>query len=141
MIEQYDGAFQAEAQVGVIYQLLHTLLFQQAVDERKIARQVVVEDHATNGGLDELAFHLHRNGVRHVLIVVRGGEVDDFTGVAQADRREQFNFAGFQSQDHFVRGAEHAAFTLGAGASLSQVINAEDHVLRRNGERQAVRRG
>jgi len=61
----------------------------------------------------KLALHLHGDGVRHVLVVVRGGEVDDFTGVAQANGREQFHFAGFQREDDFIGGAENAAFALG----------------------------
>ena len=38
------------------------------------------------------------------------------------------------------RRAERAAFALGAGLGLGQVVDAEDHVLRRHGERQAVGR-
>ena len=118
LIEQHNGAFQAEAQVGVVHELLNALLLEQAVDEREIARQVVVEDHAADGGLNELALQLHGNGVRHVLVVIRGGEVDDFTGVAQTNRSEQFDFAGFEREHDFFGRAEDAAFALGAGRDL-----------------------
>ena len=138
MIEQHDGAFQTEAQVGVVHELLNALFLEQAVDVREIARQVVVENDAADGGLNELALQLDRNGVRHVLVVVSGGEVDDFTGVAQTNRSEQFDFAGFESEHDFFGRAEYAAFALGAGAGLGQVIDAENHVLRRNGKRQTV---
>ena len=78
--------------------------------------------------------------MRHVLVVVRCGEVDDFTGVAQTNRSEQFDFAGFESEHDFFGRAEYAAFAFGSGARLGQVVDAENHVLRRNRERQTVRR-
>src|SRR5437879_9500742 len=80
-----------------------------------------IEDDAADGGLDELALHLHRLGVRHILVVVGGGEVDDFTGVPQANRRKQLDFASFQRKDDVLGGTENAAFTLGAGLALGQV--------------------
>ena len=86
LVEHQHGALQAEAQVAVIDELLHALLLDQAVDEGHLLRQVIVEDHAADGGVDELALHHDRLGVRHVLIVVGGGQVDQFAGVAQADR-------------------------------------------------------
>jgi len=54
------------------------------------------EDDSTDGGLDELAFHFHRLGVRDVLVVVGSAEVDYFSGVAQTNGSEQFDFAGFR---------------------------------------------
>ena len=140
VVEQDDGVFQPEAKVGVIDQLLHALFLEQAVHVRKFFRQVRVENHAADGGLNELPFHLHGNGVRHVLIVIGGGQVDHFARVAQADGGEQFHFAGFERQHNFFGGAEHAAFTLGAGLGLGEVVDAQHHVLRRDGERQAVGR-
>ena len=82
---------------------------------------------------------LHGLGVRDVLIVVRGGEVDDFAGVTQANGSEQFDFTGFECEDNIFGGTEDAAFALGAGLGLGQVIDTENHVLRRNGERQTMR--
>src|ERR1700688_2107686 len=140
VIEQDDGVFQPETKVGVVHELLTALFLEQAVYVREFFRQVRIENHSADGGLNKLTLHLDRNGVRHVLIVVSGGQVDHFTGVAQADRGEQFDFASFQREDDFIGGAEDAAFTLGTGLSLGEVIDAEHHVLRRNGERQTVRR-
>ena len=105
-----------------------------------LLRQVRIENHAADGGLDELPLHLHRircacTSWSSYAVV----EVDHFAGVAQANRREQFDFAGFQREDHFLGRAENAAFALGAGLGLGQVIDAEHHVLRRNGQRQTVR--
>ena len=101
---------------------------------------MIVEDHAANRGVDELALHHHGRGVRHVLIVVGGGEIDHFTVVAETNRREQFDFLRFEREDDFFGQSEGAAFALGAGLGLGQIVDAEDHVLRRNGERQTVGR-
>src|SRR3984893_4430778 len=102
--------------------------------------QVRVENDAADGGLDELTLHLDWHSVWHVLIVVGGGQIDYFTGVAQADRGEQFHFAGFQREDDFISSTEDAAFTLGSGLGLGEVVDSQHHVLRRHGERQTVRR-
>jgi len=67
-------------------------------------------------GVDELALHHDGLGVRHVLIVIGGGEVDDFAVVAETDRREQLDFLGLERQDDFFSQAEGAALALGAGA-------------------------
>ncbi len=39
VVEQDDGVFQPETQVGVVHQLLHALLLEQAVDVRKFSGQ------------------------------------------------------------------------------------------------------
>src|SRR5260370_10037152 len=140
LIEQDDGVFKAETQISVIDELLNAFLLEKTVDVRKFRRQVGIENDAPNGGLNELALHLYRDRVRHIRVVVRGGEVDDFTAVAQTDGREQCDFAGFQREDNFIGGAENAAFALGSGLVLGQIVDAEDHVLRRHGKRQAVGR-
>src|SRR5713226_6646354 len=140
LIEQDDGVLEAEAQVSVIDKLLNALFLEQAVHIREFFRQVGIENDASHGGLNELALHLYRDRVRHVLVVVRSGEIDEFAGVAQADGREQLDFAGFQREDDFIGGAENAAFALGSRLVLGQIVDAEDHVLRRHGERQTVSR-
>ena len=103
-------------------------------------RQVIVENHAADGGVQELLVELDRLGVRDVLIVIRVGEVDHFAGVAHADGREQFDFTGIERHDDFFARAERAAFALGLRLGLGHVIDAEHHVLRRNRERLAVAR-
>jgi hypothetical protein len=62
---------------------------------------VIVEDHAADGGVMNWRFMRTSARCADVLIVVRGGEVDHFAGVAQADGREQFDFAGFEREDDF----------------------------------------
>ncbi len=98
-----------------------------------------IENDAADRGLDELPFHVHGLGVRHVLIVICGGEVDHLTGEAQTDGSQQFDFAGLERQDDVFSGAEDAAFALGARLRLRQIVDAQNHVLRRDRQRQTVR--
>ena len=100
-VEHHHGLFEAEAQIAILHQRLDALLLEQAVDERHVRGQVIVEDHAADGGVQELLVQVHRLGVRHVLIVVGVGEVDHLAGVAHADGREQFDFARFERHDDF----------------------------------------
>src|SRR5215472_15577887 len=139
MIQQDDGVRETKAQVSVIDKLLDALFLEQPVDKGEFFGQVRIENYAPDGGLDELALHLHRLSVRYVLVVISGGEVDDFTCVAQANRGEQLHFARFQREDHILSGAEDTPLALGAGLVLGQVVDAENHVLRRDGQRQTVR--
>ena len=132
------GALEAEAEIAVIDQLLHALFLEQAVDEGHFLRQRIVENDAADGGVEELTLQLHRLGVRDVLVVVGGGQVDHLARIAQADGGEQFDFTGFKRQDNFFDRAERAALALGSRLGLGEVVDAEHHVLRRNGERQAV---
>ena len=86
--------------------------------------------------LDEL----DRLGVDDVLRVEGVHQVDDLAGVAQLDRRQRFHLAHFERDQHVVGRGEGAAFALGAGTRLGQVVAAEHHVLRRDRDRAAVRR-
>ena len=139
VIEQFDGGFEPIAQVGVINELLHALLLEQAVDIGHLLRQVRIENHTADSGLNELTLHANGINVSHVLRVVGSGEVDEFTGVAQANWSQQFDFAGFKSEDDIFGSTEDATFTLGTGLGLGEVVKTQHHVLRRNGERQTVR--
>ena len=78
LVEHLHGALQTETQVAVIAELLDALFLDQAVDEGHFLGQVIVEDHAAHGGVDELALHHDGSGVRHILIVIGGGEVHHF---------------------------------------------------------------
>jgi hypothetical protein len=80
--------------------------------------KVVVQDGAAHRRVDELRAPVNRLGVNDVLIVVRGGQVDHFAGVAQTDRGERFHCARFERQQHFFDVGESAAFALGAGLAL-----------------------
>ena len=101
---------------------------------------MVVEDHAADGGFHVLLDELDRLGVQDVLVVEGVHQVDDAAGVAQLDGRQRFHFAHFERDQHVVGGGEGAAFALGAGTRLGQVVAAQHHVLRGNGDGAAVRR-
>ena len=80
--------------------------------------KVIVQDRAAHRRVDEGALDLYRLGVNDVLIVVRGGQVDQFARVAQADRAQRFDFARIQRHQHFFDVGESAAFTLRARLAL-----------------------
>ena len=85
-VEGLDGDFEAEVQVAVVDELADSLLLEQAVDVGHAFGERIVEDGAADGRVDVLLVELDRLGVGDVLIVVRGGHVEDRTGVAQTDR-------------------------------------------------------
>ena len=120
-VEQPHRGLQTEAQVAVVHQVADALLLEQAVDVRHVGRaalDVVVHDGAAHRGRDVLPLEHGRLGVGHVLIVVRGGEVDDLARVAQTNRGKRFHFARFLGQQHFIDVGEGAAFALGARLAL-----------------------
>ena len=77
LVEQPDGEVVAEVDEPEVHQLLQALLLEEAVDERDLLRHVHVEDHAADGGLDDLSVELLDLGVRDVLIVEVLGEIED----------------------------------------------------------------
>src|SRR5581483_1965697 len=101
-VEHLDRYFQPEAQVGVVHQSANALLLEQAVDVRHTLGQLVVQDRATDRRVDECTLDLHRVRVDNVLIVVRSGQIDQVTAVAQANRRQGFDFTGIESHQHFL---------------------------------------
>src|SRR6266403_835013 len=131
LVQHLDGHFQTKTQVAVVHQLSDALLLQQAVDVRHSLRKVIVQDGAAHGRIQEAALVVHFVGMRDVLIIVGGGQVDHFPGVAQTNRRERFHFASFHREQHFVDVRERAAFALGAGLGFGQVVKTKNHVLGR----------
>ena len=101
---------------------------------------MIVEDHAADGGFHVLLHELDGFGMQHILVIERVHQIDDLAGVAQLDGREGFDFAHFERDQHVFDGGESAAFALGAGARLGQVVAAQDHVLRGDRDGSAVRR-
>src|SRR5208282_37219 len=93
LVESHHGLLESEAEVAVLHERLHALLLEQAVDEGHFRRQVIVEDHAANGGVQKLFAQVNRLGMRDVLIVVSVGEIDHLAGVAHANRRQQLDLA------------------------------------------------
>ena len=139
LIEHRHGDRQAELQIAILHQLREALLLQQAVDERHLVGQHVVQDDAADRGVHVLLVELDRLGVHHVLVVERLHQIDHFAGVAQLDRRQRFHFAHFERDQHVVDGRERAAFALGAGTRFGEVIQTQHHVLRRHRDGRAVR--
>ena len=141
-VEHPHRGLQTEAQVAVVHQLADAFLFEQAVDVRHLGRaalQVIVHDGAAHCGRDELTLEVGRLSVDHVLIVVRRGEVDDLAAITQTNGAECFHLARFLRDQHFLDVGEGAAFALGARLRFRQVVNAQHHVLGRNGDRLARR--
>ena len=77
-VEHLDRDLEAETQVAVIHQRADTLFLEQAVDVGHALGQMVVQNRAADGRVDEGALDLNRLGVNDVLIVVGGGQVDQF---------------------------------------------------------------
>ena len=138
MVKRRNGTLEAKAQIAVVDQLLNSLFLQQAVDEGHLLRQVIVENHASHSGGNELAFEIDRCGVRDVLIIVGGSEIDHLAGVAQTDGRKQFDFARLQSEHNLFHRTEGATLAFGSRLCLGQIIDAEDHILGRHGQGQAI---
>ena len=131
---------QPEFQIAVLHQLAQALLLQKAVDERHVRRQAVVEDDAADGGFHVLLDELDGLGVQDVLVVEGVHQVDYAAGVSQLDGGERLHLAHFEGDEHVVGGSEGAALALGARTRLGQVVAAQHHVLRGDGDGAAVRR-
>ena len=87
LVQHLHRGLQAETQVAVIDQHPKTFLPQQAVDEGHAAGQMIVEDYAPDRSVDELALHRDGLGVKHILVIIGGGQVNHAAGEAQADGR------------------------------------------------------
>ena len=97
LVEHLYCHFETEAEIAIAHQLSDTLLLQQAVDERHTGRKVIVKNGAAHGRVQERALVLYRFGMSNFLIVVGRGQVDYFPRIAQANRSQCFNFAGFEA--------------------------------------------
>src|SRR6185436_6842474 len=124
---------------AVVDEILQTFLLEEAVDIRDLFRNVGVEDHAADGGLDDLLVELLHFAVDDVLVVEVLGEIHEAAAYAHFDGREQLHLGGLQRDHHVVEAAEDLALALRARLGLGQVVAAEHEVLRRHGERLAVR--
>src|SRR6185436_1083961 len=68
-VEHLDGLGVAVVDEAVVDEILQTLLLEESVDIRDLFRNVGVEDHAADGGLDDLAVELLHFAVDDVLVV------------------------------------------------------------------------
>src|SRR5579862_394801 len=135
LVEHLDRGFESKAQIAIIHQCADALLLEQAVDVRHALGKVIVEDGAADRRIDERALHLNRLSVNDVLIVVRGGQVDQFARVAQTDRAKRFHFARIERHQDFFNIGEGAAFTFRARLRFREVVETENHVLGGHGDR------
>ena len=138
LVEHRHRGFQSEMQVAVLDHLAGTFLFQQAVDVGQHLGQVVVQNHAADGGLDELVVQCDGLGVQEVLVVVGGGQVDDLAGVTQADRRLEVHLVAFQGQEDVFEVGKGFALALRSRSGPGQVVQAQHHILRGHGQGLAV---
>ena len=121
-VEHLDRGFKSEAQIAVVDQSAHALFLQQTVDVGHGLGQMVVQNGAAHGGVQESAIHLNRLGVDDVLIIIGCGQVNQFAAVTQANGGEGFNRTRLQRHEHFVDVGEGAAFPFRPGLALSQVV-------------------
>ena len=103
--------------------------------------QVVVQDDAAHGGVDDLVLDVLDLGVDHVLVVVDRGEVDQLARVHEADGGEGLHLAVLEGDEHVLHAGEGAALALGALLLLGEVVAAEHDVLRGHRDGLAVGRG
>ncbi len=143
-VQGAHGGAEAVVEVDVIDQVLDALLLHQAVDEGDALGQQLVEDHAAGGGGQQvvvLALDLADRAVDDVLRVEHVGIlVLDRAQVADADHGVQVDLALLVGLQHVLEGGEDAVLALEVALAEGQVVEAEDHVLGRDGERLAVGR-
>ncbi len=120
----------AEAEVAVVDERLKPLLLERAVDVGQPLRNLVVEDDAADGRVDDAAHVLLHGGAHHVLRVVLLRQVDEVADDAELDGRLRRDLLGVEREQHLVDGGEDAPLALRARLVLRQVVAAEDDVLR-----------
>ncbi len=135
VVEHQDGHFLAEVQVHVADEVGQPLLLQVAVDEGDDVAQRAVEEHAANGRVDQGPLDVLHLGMDDVLVVVLGRQVDVLPGVAHADRRVRGDLSLLVGQHHLVEVREDAPLSLRVRAGLGQIVDSQNQVLRRDGQR------
>ena len=111
-------------------------------DRHLVAESVVaLGDERADLLLLELLVH-EAERLRHDVVEQRTADrrLDDGAVVAQPDPRLQVHVLVVVGDAGLFRVGEEPALALGAGALLGQVVDAEDHVLRRDGHGRAVGR-
>jgi hypothetical protein len=100
VVEHRHRGLETEAQIAVLHQLREALLLEQAVDERHVVRQHVVQNDAADRRVHVLLVVLNRLGVHDVLLVEGVLQVDHAAGVAQLDGGQRFHFAHLERDQH-----------------------------------------
>ena len=138
-VQHLHRLLEAEAELGVLHELLQALLAQEAVDEGRALRQVVVEDDPAHRGVDDLVLDVLDLGVDHVLVVVDGGEVEELTRVHEPHGGEGLDLLVLEGDEHVLAAGEGPALALRALLLLGEVVAAEHDVLRGDGDGLPVR--
>ena len=91
-----------------------------------------MQNHAANRGAEHVVLGFDGFGVSDGLIIIGSGHVDERAVVTKPDRRLCFDFACIPCHEHFIDRAERASFSASTGLWAREVVNAENHILRRN---------
>ncbi len=116
LVKEFDRLGQTGFAEAVGDHLTQALLAEHLIHVSHLNRHDLIEQDASGRGLNVLTIDTHLDlGVHRGSAVVEG-------------------------DDHFFHRAVDLAFTLGTVAGLGEVVDAEDHVLRRYGDRLTVLR-
>ena len=139
-IQQLNGCLKSKSQVAIVAKRSEPLLAEQTVNERHTRGQVIIEDDPAHGGVDELVLYCDRFRMQNVLVVIRGGEINNAARVAQPYRRQSLNLTRLKRQRDLFSVGERSALPLGSWLGPRQVIHAQHDVLRGDGQRSAIGR-
>jgi hypothetical protein len=133
VVQHLDGHLFAERQVDVAHEVGQAALLQVPVDEGDDVGERPVEEHPTDGRVDQGPFDVLDFRVGDVLVVVLRRQIDVPARVAHPDRRVRRDLAPLVRQDHFIEVREDAPFPLRVRPRFGQVVDPEDQILRRHG--------
>ena len=124
----------------IVDQRLQTLLLQRAVDEWQTGRNRVIEDHATDGRVDDPTHIFLNRGAQNVLRVVFLRQIDQIALNAQLDRRLRRHFLASSASSTSSSEANTRPSPFAPVLVARQVVNAKHDVLRRNRDWLTARR-
>jgi hypothetical protein len=133
LVEHLHRLLDAVAEIAEVDQASEPLLLEKPVDVGDLRRELIVEDNPADGGLDDLVRKLEDLGMDQILVVERGGEIDERTAVEEADG-ERLHRARLEREHHVLHRGERPALALRALLLLGHVVAAEHHILGGNGE-------
>ena len=139
-VQHLDRFLDSIRQVAEVDQAPQPLLFQEAVDERNLLGQVIVEDGAPDRSVDDIALHFLNFRVDDILFIEGRCQIDDLSAVEQPDGSERLHRASLKRQKNIFRRGEGSAGADSLGLLLGQVVASQNHVLRWDGNRLSVRR-
>ncbi len=84
-VEHFDGLADAVAEIALLDKLAQPLLLEEPVDKRQFRGQRLVEQRATDGGVDQLPVDRLHLGPEHVLVIAGRREVHEPSGESQTD--------------------------------------------------------